>query len=803
MKLIKNLILLIFLAFGASGYAQQFTISGFVEDAESGEKLISANVFDLKSVSGTVSNNYGFYSLSLKKDSVRLEISYIGYESKTIDLYLNKNVQLNVSLSPSIMLEQIEIRAERSKRIEEQSQMSVVEVPIQQIKKIPALLGETDVLKALQLLPGVQSGGEGQNGLYVRGGSPDQNLILLDGVPLYNVSHLFGFFSVFNADAIKNVTLMKGGFPARYGGRLSSVIDISMKEGNMKTYHGAASVGLISSRAMFEGPIIKDKASFILSGRRTYIDLLARPFIERAFSQESGQSGSVGYFFYDLNAKVNYKLSEKDRFYLSVYSGEDPFYFRFGDEIPNVNKNDISTKLQWGNVIGALRWNRVWAPKLFSNAHLTYSKYNFGTAVNTEIIDYQDNFNFDAGVSYDSGIEDFGAKLDFDYMPTPNHYIRFGGNVIFHEFKPGKTNLIFDVGSFKIDTTLGQPNITAHETSFYLEDDYKINNFLMVNAGLHYSLYVLDKQTYQSLQPRFSANVRLPGDLAFKTSFVTMQQYLQLLTSESIGLPWDQWLPTTTIVKPQKSWQAAIGLAKTFGNDYEISVEGYYKEMDNVTAFKEGAGQFDLKPWEELVTQGEGKSYGGEFFVQKKAGRFSGWIGYTLSWTSRRFDEKNGGEWYPYKYDRRHDISIVASYRISEKFEFSVTWVYGTGNAYTLANSRFYSYAPDYYKYLNSQNFENYLNYWQSESFRSRNEFRMPAYHRLDVGLDYKYKYRKTTNTWSIGAYNAYNRSNPFFLNVETQYDYNPATGEYDPRRALMQYSLFPIIPSIAYKIEF
>lgn len=803
MKLFRLTFLLILMTVTLTLNAQQFTISGYVEDEESGEKLISANVFDLKSQSGTVSNNYGFYSLSLKKDSVKLEISYIGYQSKTINLKLDKNIQLNVTLSPSVTLEQVEIKAERSKRIEEQTQMSVVEVPIQQIKKIPALLGETDVLKALQLLPGVQSGGEGQNGLYVRGGSPDQNLILLDGVPLYNVSHLFGFFSVFNADAIKNVTLMKGGFPARYGGRLSSVIDISMKEGNMKSYHGAASVGIISSRLMVEGPIIKDVSSFIVSGRRTYIDFLAKPFIERALASTDGQKGSAGYYFYDLNAKVNYKLSDNDRLYLSFYSGKDPFSFEFGEEIPQVNKNLISTELTWGNVIGALRWNHVWAPKLFSNAHLTYSKYNFGTAVNTKIENFQDNFSFDAGVSYGSGIEDVGAKLDFDYMPSPNHYVRFGGNVIFHEFKPGKTNLIFDVGTFKIDTTLGQADIRAHETAFYVEDDFKINSYLMINAGLHYSLYILDKQTYQSLQPRISANLRLPANIALKASFVTMQQYLQLLTSESIGLPWDQWLPTTTIVKPQTSWQAAIGLAKTFGEDYEISIEGYYKEMDNVTAFKEGAGQFDLKPWEELVTQGEGKSYGGEFFVQKKTGRFNGWIGYTLSWTSRRFDEKNGGKWYPYKYDRRHDISVVASYKFSERFEASVTWVYGTGNAYTLANSRFNSYAPDYYKYLNSKNFENYLTYWQSESFRSRNEFRMPPYHRLDVGLDYKYKYKKTTQTWSIGAYNAYNRANPFFLNVETKYDYDPVSGEYKDRRALIQYSLFPIIPSLAYKIEF
>jgi hypothetical protein len=786
--------------------AQKYTISGYVKDSESGEELISANVFDYQSKNGTVTNTYGFFSLSLDKDSVLLEVSYIGYETRSFSLYLEKDTQLNVDLSSSIQLEEVEISAERSKRIEEQSQMSLVEVPITQIKKIPALLGEVDVLKALQLLPGVQSGGEGQNGLYVRGGSPDQNLILLDGVPVYNASHLFGFFSVFNADAIKNVTLIKGGFPARYGGRLSSIIDISMKEGNMKSYHGAASIGLISSKLMIEGPIVKDKSSFAFSGRRTYIDLLARPIIRNALDNGQGSSGLFGYYFYDLNAKVNWRFSDKDRVFLSVYSGKDPFSFEYTDVTPDVLESNLSTTLEWGNLTTALRWNHVLSPKLFSNTTLTYSQYDFGTGIGVAAVDFVEENNTDISTTYGSGINDYAMKIDFDYLPSPNHFIRFGANAIHHTFYPGETQLVFNVSSqdaaFQIDTTLGQSDVNSWEMAAYVEDDMKIGNFLKLNLGLHYSLYFVDDQNYQSIQPRVSANFRLPGDIALKASYATMQQYLQFLTSESIGLPWDQWLPTTSKIKPQQSWQAAIGLAKTFRDKYEVSIEGYYKEMQNVTAFKEGSGQFSLLPWEELITQGQGKSYGGEIFLQKKTGRFTGWLGYTLSWTTRQFDDKNGGKWYPYKYDRRHDISVVASYKILDNLDISATWVYGTGNSYTLANSSFYSYYYPELPYNPELEIIGPYYFSDSQTFKDRNAFRMPAYHRFDIGLDFHINRKKHKSTWSLGAYNAYNRSNPFFLNLETEYRYNDE-GEQVLQSVLKQYSLFPIIPSIAYRIEF
>jgi len=806
-KIFKLIILQIL--FIGTTFAQSFTISGYIEDQDTGEKLISSNVFDYKSNKGTVSNTYGFYSISLKKDSVYLEVSYIGYETKTFALYLNKNIQLNIALSSSVTLDQVEISAERSRRIEEQSQMSLVEVPVQQIKKIPALLGEVDVLKALQLLPGVQSGGEGQNGLYVRGGSPDQNLILLDGVPVYNASHLFGFFSVFNADAIKNVTLIKGGFPARYGGRLSSIIDISMKDGNMKSYHGAASIGLISSKLLLEGPIVKDKSSFAVSGRRTYIDFLAQPLIKNALEDGEGASGSFGYYFYDLNAKVNWKFSDKDRIYLSMYAGEDPFSFNYNDVQKDTLESNLSTSLQWGNLTSALRWNHVWNPKLFSNTTLTYSRYEFATGFGVKAIDHIENATTDISSDYGSGIDDYALKIDFDYLPSPDHFIRFGANAIHHTFKPGLSHLVFKIdspdASLGIDTTIGQAAINSLEYAAYIEDDMKIGNFLKLNLGLHFSLYQLENKSYNSIQPRASFNFRLPGDIALKASFASMQQYLQFLTSESIGLPWDQWLPTTEAVKPQRSWQGAIGLAKTFGDQYEFSIEGYYKEMDNVTAFKEGKGQFDLEPWEELVTQGQGKSYGGEIFLQKKRGRFSGWLGYTLSWTTRQFEDKNGGKWYPFKYDRRHDISVVASYKISKRWNVSATWVYGTGNAYSLANSKYFTY---YYREIPFDEIRegSYLpyNFESTQTFKDRNSFRMAAYHRLDLGLDYEIKKKKYKSIWSLGAYNAYNRSNPFFLNTTTEYQSETGPdGELLGKTVLEQFSLFPIIPSIAYRIEF
>ena len=463
---IPILFLLFFLPF-ISLAQEKFTISGYVEDAASGEKLISANIFDYQSGKGAVSNTYGFYSLTLPKDSVILAVSYIGYERQTFKLFLDQDMVFNIKLGSDIELATVEVVADKLERIEEETQMSRVVVPVEQIKKVPALLGEVDVLKTLQLLPGVQSGGEGQNGLYVRGGSPDQNLILLDGVPVYNVSHLLGFFSVFNADAIKNVTLTKGGFPARYGGRLSSVLEINMKEGNMQEFHGEGSIGFVSSKLTLEGPIKKDQTSFIISGRRTYVDLLAKPLIKS--NQAENEDVDIRLFFYDLNAKINHRFNDRHRLYASAYLGQDVFGAKIEETFSDGDYSKYDNGTDWGNITSAIRWNYMINNKLFANTTATYSRYQFDF-----VAGFEDNFGNEVesiSAKYISGITDYALKVDFDYIPNPNHYIRFGGGVTHHTYNPGAFQL--QVGSTEIetDTTLGPGKSRSLEYALYLEDD--------------------------------------------------------------------------------------------------------------------------------------------------------------------------------------------------------------------------------------------------------------------------------------------------------------------------------------------
>ena len=793
----ENILLLlwIFLSINLLHAQEKRTISGYISDAETGEMLIGANVYDFKAQAGTISNTYGFYSITLPEDSVYLSISYIGYQPKTFALDLKEDVKLDIALSGSVSLETVEVVASaEGEPIEERTQMSTVSIPIKQIKKLPAFLGETDVLKALQLLPGIQSGGEGQSGLYVRGGSPDQNLILLDGVPVYNASHLFGFFSVFNADALRDVNLIKGGFPARYGGRLSSVLDINMKEGNTKEFKGAGSIGLVASKLTLEGPIIKDKTSFIVSARRTYIDLLARPLIKRSFDVNGG-SGVAGYFFYDVNAKINHKFSEKDRLYLSFYSGRDRFYFdveeAFGEDR---YKSEIG--LGWGNITSALRYNRVWGKRLFSNTTLTYSKYNFNTSGREEDIytDQGQTFTDGFGINYDSGIRDLAAKIDFDFVPNPNHFIRFGASIINHEFDPGTFDIEVLSSEEPFSATFGQDIVNANEFAMYVEDDFKIGSRLKINAGLHFSGFALQKgELYTSLQPRLGIRYLLPNKTAIKASFATMQQYVQFLTNENLSLPTDLWLPTTDRVLPQQSWQVAAGFAKTFRDQYEISLEGYYKQMTNVLSYKEGASFINFDDWQNNVTQGNGEAYGAELLIRKKKGKLTGWIGYTLNWTWRQFDDINFGERYPYKYDRRHDISVVGVYDINDRINISGAWVFGSGNAYTLGEAVHSGLFP-----LGNERGGLYTLFF-TEYFQERNNQRTPAYHRFDLGINFTKQKRLYKRTWSFGAYNVYNRNNPFFLYLDNV----PRADGDGFRTALKQVSLFPIIPYFNWSFEF
>lgn len=787
--------------------AQDHTLSGYIQDAETGEKLIGANIYNKANLQGTTSNSYGFFSFTMPPGKYDFIFSYVGYRPEEMKIDLTKDVQLNIALIPSIELEKVEIKGTLLEQAVKSTQMSTINLSVRKIRQIPALLGEVDVIKAIQLLPGVQSGTEGSSGLYVRGGGPDQNLILLDGTPVYNASHLFGFFSVFNVDAINNVKLIKGGFPARYGGRLSSVLDISLKEGNLKKFQGSGSIGIISSKLTLEGPIIKDKTSFIVSARRTYLDLIVQPLI-RAI--EGDELSSQGYFFYDLNAKINHKISSKDHIYFSVYTGEDQFY---QEQKPytylydgNLYSDESRSSLGWGNLTSALRWNHQYNSKLFSNTALTYSNYDFEVKSRMEsyVTNADSTVNQLNSLNFLSGIEDVAGKIDFDYIPNSNHYMRFGANYINHTFKPGVS--VYQVKSLDagdIDTTMGERNIHADEFSLYFEDDIEFTPRIKANFGLHYSGFIVDKKYYHSLQPRLSARYLVNETWSMKASYARMQQYIHLLTNNNIGLPTDLWVPATENILPQKSDQVAIGITKTFSDTYRLSIEGYYKRMNNLIEYKDGASFMGAAAeWEDKVETGKGWSYGAELFFEKRIGKLTGWVGYTLSWTNRQFAGINNGEIFPYKYDRRHDVSVVLSVPINEKWNFSASWIYGTGTAHTLATERYFGNNSAWYfggiNIGSGSSFNNNLPLadfsGEVQHIDGRNSIRAADYHRFDVSFQKTTEKKWGELTWTLGVYNAYNRKNPFYYYIGRDSRGN---------RALRRVSLFPFIPSATLSFKF
>ena len=784
---------------------EKFTLSGYVSDQRNGENIIGVNIYckDLKI--GVTSNTYGFYSLTLPKGEYEISFSYIGYKTQEYKLNLERNISKNISFDiESFTVGEIQVRGKAN--IINKTQTSMIEVPIEQIKTIPALLGEVDIIKAIQLLPGVQSS-EGTSGFYVRGGGPDQNLILLDGVPVYNASHIGGIFSVFNADAIKSVSLTKGGFPARFGGRLSSVLQIDMKEGNSKELKGDFTLGLVSSKFTLEGPIIKDKTSFIISGRRTYIDLIAAPFINATSSP--GSETDLILYFYDLNAKINHKISKKNRLFLSAYTGRDKLGVNFTEDYSDqfsVEQTNLNFGLGYGNITSTLRWNHLFNDKLFSNTTLSYSRYSFNTdfGVNSTYTENNNTEIWDVNFGYISGIEDLGARIDFDYIPNPNHEIKFGVSYTNHFFFPGETSLAINeiqpdpTENFSLDTTINfSENVRANEMFFYVEDNLNITPRLKANIGFHFGIYnsndtsstttisnIYNNDNW-SIQPRISARYLINDRWSVKGSYAEMTQNIHLLSNSSIGFPSDIWVPATNTVPSQtsKQWAGNISTEILNGN-IELSLEGYYKTMDNLITYKAGYSNLSsTEPWQNSVeTGGKGESYGAEFLFQKKKGKTTGWIGYTLSWTNRKFENINFGEWYPYKFDRRHDFSIVLSHKFNEKWDAGATWVYGTGNAMTFPQA-IYLGTP----YNNSQDVD-YVEY-----YGDRNSTRLAAYHRLDIGFNRTKKKKRLTKTLSFGAYNAYNRKNPFFAYLTYERG----------NRVAKQVALFPIIPSISYRIQF
>jgi len=793
--------LLLFFATSAQDQ-KTFTVSGYVKDASSGETLIGASVVDKTLGRGVNANTFGYFVLSLTPGKHTLSTSFIGYDNMDKVIDLQADMKINIELKPkSIQIGAFEVVGERSENNTEGTQMGTVDLDVQKMNTLPALLGEVDILKVIQFLPGVQSNGEGNSGFYVRGGGPDQNLILLDNATVYNASHLFGFFSVFNADAIKNIELIKGGMPANYGGRISSVLDINMKEGNEKGFHGQGGIGLIASRLTLEGPIVKDRSSFIVSGRRTYIDVLTKPFVNK-----NGAFSGSGYYFYDLNAKANYRFSDKDRVFLSGYFGRDVFNFAGPDP------GDPGIKIPWGNATLAARWNHVFGPKLFLNTTATFSDYSFAFDAK------QDQFGF----KLFSGIKDYGLKMDLSHYPNGRHRLKYGGQYIYHIYTTSTVEVNSGDTQFNIETP---PKLHAHEGALYVMDDFDVTDNFRINAGLRFTtfhhvgpftLYELDDQgrtsgkvdyktgkpisSYSAIEPRLSMRYITGKNSSVKASFNQGQQYVHLASFSSIALPTDVWIPSSTNVKPQIGTQYSAGYFQDFKEHmFETSVEVYYKDFQNLIEYAEGASPQDNgnTNYDAQLVYGDGYSYGAEFFVKKVVGKVNGWVGYTWSRTNRKFPDISNGAEFPSRWDRRHDLSVVLSYDVNKRWNIGSTFVYATGQAVTLAVNRYF---------VEGQLVSEYT---------SRNGYRMIPYHRLDLAAT---RYGKTskilkdpvtgetteipkkfTSSWTFSVYNAYNRSNPYFIYYSA--DGNPAAGTFQVQAK--QVSLFSILPSITWNFKF
>ena len=805
--------------------AQNYTISGYITDRTTGETLLSATVFERISGKGSITNNYGYYSLTLPAGEVSLDYSYVGFQTEERSFTLHNDTVLPISLAESNLLQELTVIGNRSEMGVRGTQMSAVEIPVTQIKNIPTLFGENDLIKALQLLPGVQSGTEGSAGMYVRGGGPDENLLLLDGVPLYNVNHMLGFFSVFNSDALKNVTLYKGSFPARFGGRLSSVIDVRMKDGDDKKIRGMASIGLISSKIQMEGPIVREQTTFNVSLRRTYLDLLAQPVIRLASSGSDTHIRGAGYYFYDVNAKLTHKISDRDKLDLSTYLGDDVVYYNTENKNSAYSyEENSSTGLQtsvtsreytnvnwdWGNAVAALRWNHIVHSKLFMNTTASFTRYrsSLGSLEGSELTPNNDpsgNDKNESIITYRSGINDWTLKSAFDYTPNYNHDIKFGAGYTYHTFRPDVTSMKIDHSDMveqPIDTVVGSPRVYAHETVSFLEDNVSIGNRIKLNAGIHFSSFHVQKENYYSLQPRFGIRLMINDHLSAKAGYALMSQYIHMLSSSSISLPTDLWVPSTKKIPPMRSHQYSAGLYYSLKNIADFSVEGYYKQMNNLLEYKEGASFMGISTnWEEKVSLGRGETYGVELLLQRSFGNTTGWVGYTWAKSDRSFDRPghmlNNGRPFPSKYDRRHDFSVTGMHKFSDKIDVSASWVFSTGQAVTLgfheyasADSPSYDYGiyrPVTYPYISS-----------------RNNFRYNNYHRLDLGINFhKITRRGNQRTWNISLYNAYCRMNPFHVSVWNESYIDPESGTEKSKRVLKQETLFPIIPSVSYTIKF
>lgn len=757
-------------------YAQKrVTISGYVKDAQSGEDLIYANVYNkANTLDGVTTNVYGFYSLSLPPGQYTIVATYIGYQDQLIDIDLQKDTSFNIELSMGATFDSvITVTDERGNTNIESTQMGTIELSMTDVKRLPALMGEVDLLKTIQLLPGVQSAGEGTAGFFVRGGGIDQNLVLLDEAVVYNAGHLLGFFSVFNADAIKKATLIKGGMPANYGGRLSSVLDIQMKDGDDERFGVEGGIGLVSSRLTVEGPLTKKKGSFMISGRRTYAFDLAQPFI-----QDTDFAGT-NYYFYDLNLKARYQISDKDRLFLSGYFGRDVLTLNNPDR-------DLAIDLPYGNATASLRWNRIVRDNLFMNVILVFNDYDF------TISGGSDQFSFKLG----SGIRDYGGKISFDYYPNPRHQIKFGFDYTYHRFTPNRAEAFTGGEAFIVDPSRKY----AHEAGIYIADDWKVSKRLTLQVGVRFSAFqqvgpyegkrdtarsyatLEPVKTYGGVEPRFSGKYTLTDHSSLKLGITLGRQYVHLVTNSTSTLPTDLWVPSTEIVRPQWGVQYALGYFHNFfNNQLEASAEVFYKDLYNQLDYSETYTPTIDTDTEDQFIAGRGRAYGLELFLRANIGDFTGWFAYTLSRSERTFDEIKGRTFLA-GFDRTHDLSVVMSYQIRPWVSVGANFVLGSGQPYT----------PIEAIYL--------LDLQPTLQYGLRNSARLPMYHRLDISATFRLtkKGKPFESELVISAYNVYNRQNVFFTYTDIESD--PSNGEVSLQS--YQVSLFPIIPSATFNFR-